>query len=106
AYGKIAQSEQESVDAAYLHGLALYNDKKISEAEVEARRALRLNPAFADAHTLLGIIPSSNSTSYAQAVDSLTQAVALAPENFDAIFYLGSVQYLLRDYANPYKNLE
>jgi tetratricopeptide (TPR) repeat protein len=106
AFAELAKRQQDSVDAAYLHGLALYNDKKISEAEVEARRALRLNPAFADAHTLLGIILSSNSTSYAEAVDSLTQAVALAPENFDAIFYLGRVQYLLRDYANSYKNLE
>ncbi len=106
AFAELAKRQQNSVEAAYLHGLALYNAKKTSEAEIEARRALRLDPAFADAHTLLGIILAAKSTSYSEALESLTQAVALAPENFDAVFYLGRVQYLLRDYANSYKNLQ
>ncbi len=106
AFAELAKRQQNSVEAAYLHGLALYNAKRVPEAEIEARRALRLDPAFAGAHTLLGIILASKSTSYSEALDSLTQAVELAPENFDAVFYLGRVHYLLRDYANSIKSLQ
>ena len=106
AFAELSKRQQGSVEAAYLHGLALYNARKITEAEGEARRALRLNPGFADAHVLLGIILASKVASYYEALESLNQAVALAPSNFDAVFYLGRVQYLLRDYANSNKSLQ
>lgn len=105
AFGALAKRQPNSVEAAYFHALALYNAKKIAEAESEARRALRLNESSSDAHALLGIILASGGAASAEAVESLTQAVALSPNNFDAVFYLGRVQYALKNYAAALENL-
>lgn len=105
AFSELAKRQQNSVEAAYLLALALYNAKRTDEAEVQVRRALRLAASFAEAHTLLGIILASKGTANPEAIDSLSQAVALAPKNFDAVFYLGRAQYLSRDYANSLRTL-
>lgn len=105
AFEVLAKRQPNSVEAAYLHALALYNSKRVTEAEREARRALRLNESSSDAHTLLGIILASGGAASAEAVESLTQAVALSPNNFDAVFYLGRVQYALKNYATALENL-
>lgn len=108
AFSELARRQQDSVEAAYLHALTLYNTKKIPEAEAETRRALRINPGFADAHTLLGIILASRGgaeSSNREALENLTQAVALAPNNFDARFYLGRVQYLMGNFGSSLENL-
>lgn len=99
AFSELAGRQQNSVEAAYLHALALYNAKRTLEAEREVRRALRVNSGFAEARTLLGIILVSRGDSLPEALDSLTQAVALDPENFDAVFYLGRVNYQVGNYA-------
>lgn len=106
AFSELAKKQQNSVEAAYFLALSYFNAKKVSEAETEARRALRLDASAADAHTLLGIILAAKGTANAEAVESLTQAVALAPKNFDAVFYLGRLQYVSRDYQNSLKNLQ
>jgi tetratricopeptide (TPR) repeat protein len=102
---ELAKRQADSSVAAYLCALSLYNLQKTVEAEREARRALRLDASSADAHTLLGIILASRGDADAEAIENLTQAVALAPDNFDASFYLGRLQYLNKDYANSVKNL-
>ncbi len=106
AFSELARKQQNSVETAYFLALSQFNAKKTAEAETEVRRALRLDAGSAEAHTLLGIILASKGTSNAEAVESLTQAAALAPNNFDAVFYLGRVQYTLRDYQNSLKNLQ
>ena len=106
AFSELSKLQQNSVEAAYLLALSLYNAKRNAEAETEVRRALRLNGSFAEAHTLLGIILSARGASNNEAVESLTQAVALEPNDFDANFYLGRVQYALRNYADALKPLQ
>ncbi len=106
AFSELVKRQQKSVEAAYLNALALYNSKKTAEAETEARRALRINPGFADAHTLLGIILASRGDKNVEAIDYLSQAAALEPDNFDAVFYLGRVQYILGNYGNALENLQ
>lgn len=106
AFGELVKRQQNSVQAAYFHALSLFNTAKINEAEAEVRRALRLDAGLAEGHTLLGIILASKGNSFAEALESLMQAVALAPNNFDAVFYLGRVQYILRDYQNALVNLQ
>src|SRR4030095_7115870 len=93
-----------AVDAAYFYALALFNTNKTPEAEAEVRRALRLDAGAVEAHTLLGIILASRGKANAEAAESLSQAVALNPNNFDAQFYLGRVQYALKDYASAVKS--
>jgi tetratricopeptide (TPR) repeat protein len=105
AFGELTEQRADSQEAAYLHALALYNAQNYEAAEKETRRALRLNPGAADAYTLLGIILSSRVNSNAEASEALTQAVALDPKNFDAVFNLGRVQYAGKDYSSAIRSL-
>lgn len=106
AFAELAKRQQNSVEVAYLLSVALYNSNRIAEAESEVRRALRLNTGFAQAHTLLGIILLSKENGIVEALEALMQAVALAPEDFDARLHLGRAQYLSRDYSKALENLE
>lgn len=104
AFGELTQQRADSPEAAYLHALALYNAGESEAAERETRRALRLNPGAADAHTLLGIILASRVNASSEAGEALAQAVALDPANFDAVFNLGRVQYAGKDYSSAKKS--
>jgi tetratricopeptide (TPR) repeat protein len=104
AFAELVRRQPNSVEAAYFHALALYNSDKNSEAEVEVRRALRLDAGAVEAHTLLGIILASRGNANTEAADALSQAVALNPNSFDAQFYLGRVQYAMKDYAGAVKS--
>ncbi|HWT01075.1 MAG TPA: tetratricopeptide repeat protein [Pyrinomonadaceae bacterium] len=104
-FAELARRDREAVDAAYLHALALFNAGKAAEAEAEARRALRINAGAAEAHTLLGVILAARGDSNDEAAESLAQSVALNPNSFDARFYLGRVQYALKDFAGAVSNL-
>jgi tetratricopeptide (TPR) repeat protein len=99
AFAELAGRMPDSVDAAYLHALSLFNAGRASDAEPEVRRALRLNAGAADAHTLLGVILASRGNANAEASDVLSQAIALNANSFDAHFYLGRVSYAQKDYA-------
>jgi len=105
AFSELARRQPNSVEGAYFHALALYNSGKTSEAELEVRRALRLDAGAVEAHTLLGIILASRGTSNSEAADALSQAIALNPDNFDAQYYYGRVQYAMKDYAGAIKSL-
>lgn len=104
-FDELARRQADSVEAAYFHALALYNAGRIDDAEREARRALRLNAGAAPAHTLLGIILASRGGAEREALESLTQAVALDPASFDANLYLGRVQYMMRNYTEAARSL-
>jgi tetratricopeptide (TPR) repeat protein len=107
AFGELARRQPDSVEAAYFHALALYNAGRPKDAEPETRRALRLNAGAVEAHTLLGIILAARGgASNTEARDSLAQAVALDPANFDAQLYLGRAQYALKDYAGAAQSLQ
>ncbi|HEX7176341.1 MAG TPA: tetratricopeptide repeat protein [Pyrinomonadaceae bacterium] len=104
-FTELARLRPESVEAAYLHALSLFNAGRAREAEGEARRALRINAGAAEAHTLLGVVLASRGDASAEAVETLGQAAALSPNSFDAHFYLGRVLYSMRDYASAVKDL-
>ena len=104
AFAEFARRQPNAADAAYFYALALFNTNKTTEAEAEVRRALRLDGGAVEAHTLLGIILASRGNANSEAADSLSQAIALNPGNFDAQFYLGRVQYAMKDYANAAKS--
>ncbi len=104
-FGDLAQRQPNSVETAYFHALALYNAGDIAHAEIEARRALRIDAGAVEAHTLLGIILASRGNANAEAADALSQAIALNPASFDAHFYLGRVLYVRKDYAGAVQAL-
>ncbi len=105
-FAELAKRQSNSVEAAYLGALSLYNLRRMPEAEAEARRALRLNAGFADARTLLGVILAAKQGGSAEAIESLTQAIELQPNNFDANLYLGRLLYADAKYVSSAKNLE
>ena len=105
AFSELARRQSDSVEAAYFHALALFNNGQVAEAEKEVRRALRINAGAAEADTLLGVILASRGNANSEASEALMQAVALNPNSFDANFYLGRVEYALRDYAGAAKSL-
>ncbi|MEK6281010.1 MAG: tetratricopeptide repeat protein [Acidobacteriota bacterium] len=104
-FAELARKQSNSVEAAYFHALSLYNLGKVTEAESEVRRALRLDVGAVEAHTLLGIILASRGKANSEAADALSQAIALNPNSFDAQFYFGRVQYAMKDYAGAAKSL-
>jgi tetratricopeptide (TPR) repeat protein len=104
-FKELARRQSDSVEVAYFHALALFNAARIAEAEAEARRALRLDAGAAAAHTLLGIILASRGGADVDAHESLSQAIALDPNSFDAHFYLGRVQYAMKDFAGAARSL-
>jgi tetratricopeptide (TPR) repeat protein len=104
-FTELVRHRSDSVEAAYFHALSLYNAGRSLEAERESRRALRLDAGAAAAHTLLGIILASRGGADAEAIDSLTQAIALDPNSFDAQFYLGRVQYAAYDFQGAARSL-
>src|SRR5438067_2395443 len=103
-FADLAQRQPNSVEAAYFHALALYNSGSMPAAEAETRRALRVDAGAVEAHTLLGIILASRGNANSEAADALSQAIALNPNSFDAHFYLGRVQYAMKDYVNAAKS--
>jgi tetratricopeptide (TPR) repeat protein len=104
-FAELARRQPNSVEAAYFHALSLYNSGNSVEAEAESRRALRLDAGAVEAQTLLGIILASKGNANSEAADALSQAAALNPNSFDAQFYLGRVQYAMKDYAGSVKSL-
>ena len=98
-FAELANRQPTSIEAAYFHALSLYNAGRSAEAETEVRRTLRLDAGAVEGHTLLGIILASKGNANTEAAESLSQAVALNPNSFDAQFYLGRVQYALKDYV-------
>ncbi|MBA3632308.1 MAG: tetratricopeptide repeat protein [Acidobacteria bacterium] len=105
-FAELVKRQPEAAEVAYFYALSLYNAGKSAEAETQARRALRLNAGVEEAHTLLGIILASRGGANAEAIESLMQAVALDPKSFDAVFYLGRVQYAAKEYAASAKSLQ
>jgi tetratricopeptide (TPR) repeat protein len=104
-FTELSKRQPDMVEVAYFYGLSLFNAGRVAEAEREARRALRLDAGAAAAHTLLGIILASRGGADTEAGEALSQAVALDPASFDAQFYLGRVQYALRDFTSAAKSL-
>ena len=104
-FAELLKRQPNAVEASYFHALALYNTGRVAEAERETRRTLRLDAGASAAHILLGIILASRGGADAEASEALLQAVALAPNSFDANFYLGRVQYAMRDYAAAAQSL-
>jgi tetratricopeptide (TPR) repeat protein len=104
-FAELARRDAAAVDAAYLHALALFNAGRASDAEREVRRALRINAGAAEAHTLLGVILAARGNANAEALEVLSQAVALNPNSFDAHFYFGRTLYATKDYTGAVSQL-
>lgn len=103
--GPLVQQRPKSAQLAYMDALVLENTRHPQAAEAEANRALKLQPGYAGAYTVLGISQAAQGR-HAEAMKSLEQAIALQPDSFDAQFYLGRERYAVNDAAGAARALQ
>ncbi len=108
AFSAVLKYAARDQEALYGSGLALFNLKRVTEAEGMARSAVSLARAKStetsaqsseswrrresDSLVLLAVVLAVKSDS-AGAIDALRRASDLAPDNFDALFALGRALY-------------
>ncbi|MBF0129520.1 MAG: tetratricopeptide repeat protein [Alphaproteobacteria bacterium] len=86
--GGPSPEERRSAVDCYNAGVGLHGQGRLEEAAEQYRRAVSLNPAFAEAHNNLGIALAASGR-FGEAEDSYRTAVALKPGYADALFNLG-----------------
>lgn len=93
----------------YGSGLALFNLRRVSEADANVRRAIDIlsgnnanDAVLADSLVLSAVISATQNKNGA-AIEKLEKAVKLAPENFDANFSLGRAYFGNGDFVNSAK---
>jgi tetratricopeptide (TPR) repeat protein len=86
-------------------GIALSQLGKISEAEVEYREAVRLNPQFEDAWRNLGSVLWTQHR-LEDSRHALEQALSLTPEDSFARYYLGRVELDAQHYQEAFRELK
>lgn len=85
-----------------LHALQL---NRLDEAQQHLARAMALEPNFADANYLMGLL-LLRQKAYSRAAAYLQKARALSPDHMDALLALGEAEYYERDYSNATASLE
>jgi len=90
-YASLIQATPTDVAAQMNLGIALFNLKKVDEAEVHLREALKLNAKLPTAHYYLGLV-LVNLKQYAEAEKELELTIANGGENLPlAHKYLGGL---------------
>ena len=86
-------------------GNQYFAQKQFAAAENEYRRAIQINPDFADAYYRLGLLQIQQEHPTA-ASQSLAHAVDLDPQNLDARLHLGDLQVASTQYAEARQQAE
>ena len=94
---------------ALRHAHALHSEQRIPEALREAQRALDLDPGYVEALTYLGTTLVTRRLAFAEGLERLERAAALAPNDAGVIYSLGwcyeFVAYRLEKQATrPYRD--
>lgn len=107
----LAESPNDYI-SLYGNGLALFNLRRVPEANENVERAIDVlskndqnNRVLADSLVLSAVI-SATQNENSQAIEKLNKAVAIAPENFDANLSLGRAYFGNGDFANAVKFFE
>lgn len=81
-------SQKETATAYFYQGTALHQQAKLPEAETAFRKALELDPSYAEARVNLGLILSQQGK-FDEAVNEFKQAIRNEPKLAEAHFNLG-----------------
>lgn len=92
-FGLAAQSEPSEASRLYQSGLQALDRKEDYNAFTEFQRAVKLDPALAEAHYHLGVLYGKQSQ-WKPAVDALQTAVKLTPDFADAHVRLGEAHLI------------
>ena len=106
AFESAAQIRPDSAQAHFYMGAQLERLQRGFEARVQLRRAIELDPAYADALNYLGYMDAEDGVNLAQAKRLIERAIALDPENGAYIDSLGWVYYQLGDVEEAVVQLE
>lgn len=79
-YQKIPFDEIRDIDTAYNAGVNLYNGGQVADAEKYFRKAIEIDPEFADGYYQLGMASVAQSKN-AEAIEALETFLKLAPDS-------------------------
>jgi len=96
---------KQSAEAYRLLAGAQFNLKKFPQAYESARSALRLDPHYAKAHTMLGMIYTATND-WPDAKASYEQALRLNPRDADTWYMLGRANFIRDDFARSREAFE
>jgi tetratricopeptide (TPR) repeat protein len=92
-FGKALEADPGFVLAHFGLGVSLHATNNRWKASGEFRKAIQLNPSFADAYKWLGdLLVSSPRRLYDQAIQAYLKAVELSPDSAEAIIGLGDAR--------------
>lgn len=104
AYETAQAINDQSAPLNTYHGAAFINLQQYNEAEKKLKKALKIDPTFAEAHYFMGNVQYFNFSTNA-AIRSYNEALRLKPEYRDALYMraaslaeLGKYEEALRDY--------
>jgi Tfp pilus assembly protein PilF len=83
----------------YQRGVCYERKKNVTAAEIDYRKALKLRPAFAEAHNNLGAVLQDGGKS-PEAIDHFKEAVKVKPDYGEAWFNLGLALYGQKKFAD------
>jgi len=91
-FARFTQLQPNNAQAFYYYAMSLWNriansDANLPQVESLLKRAVLLDPSFADAHFQLGILYSDQSK-YAEAINEFKRAIALQPNLTTAHYHL------------------
>jgi Flp pilus assembly protein TadD len=98
--------EPNSLQILFRLGASLERGGRRSEAETRFRRLLTLEPDFAPALNYLGYMWAEEGENLLEALDLVSRAVALEPENGAYIDSLGWAHFQLGQFEEARQNLE
>lgn len=100
-----AKNGSEKPDALYQLGRYYQGQNRFSEAINAYTKALKIDPAFAEANNGLGVIYSRQGK-YAEAIEAFKTAIKSAPKDAHLYSNMGYAYYLQGQYAESIKFLE
>lgn len=98
SFGRVLQIEPKLVEARAMYGSALGLSGRTAEAIEQLRQAIRLDQDFAASYRVLGMFEVENGQTGPEAQSVLERAVALDASDARALYWLGQLHFLNKDY--------
>jgi tetratricopeptide (TPR) repeat protein len=99
AFDRVLALDPQQAEARSLRGAALGLAGRTAEAIVQLREVVRSNNGFAPGFRLLGMFEVEDGQSGVEARSSLERAVALDASDARALYWLGLLHFLNKDYG-------
>ena len=102
-YNKVLELDKENVNAILSLAINSLREKKYVEAELYAKKVIKINPDLHDAYYLLGRSQQYQGM-FSDAVKSYQTSISLNSDFSESYYYLGLVYLKLKNDKNACKN--